>query len=92
LRFVTISPAREETYSTIGCRSWLTAERKQRLRLELTASSPGNFGDCKPLRQGLYELRIDWGIASITRCSAKVVPCFSAAETNGNSHQTLAAL
>ncbi len=21
----------------------------------------GNFGDCKPLRQGLCELRIDWG-------------------------------
>lgn len=20
----------------------------------------GNFGDCKPLGQGLYELRIDW--------------------------------
>ena len=21
----------------------------------------GNFGDCKPLGRGLYELRIDWG-------------------------------
>jgi len=21
----------------------------------------GNFGDCKSLRQGLYELRVDWG-------------------------------
>jgi putative addiction module killer protein len=21
----------------------------------------GNFGDCKSLRQGLFELRIDWG-------------------------------
>lgn len=21
----------------------------------------GNFGDCKPLKQGLWELRIDWG-------------------------------
>ena len=21
----------------------------------------GNFGDCKPLRQGLCEMRIDWG-------------------------------
>ena len=21
----------------------------------------GNFGDCRPLRQGLWELRIDWG-------------------------------
>jgi len=21
----------------------------------------GNFGNCKPLRQGLWELRIDWG-------------------------------
>jgi putative addiction module killer protein len=21
----------------------------------------GNFGDCKSLRQGVYELRVDWG-------------------------------
>ena len=21
----------------------------------------GNFGDCKPLREGVWELRIDWG-------------------------------
>jgi putative addiction module killer protein len=21
----------------------------------------GNFGDCKPLGQGLWELRVDWG-------------------------------
>jgi putative addiction module killer protein len=24
-------------------------------------AAAGNFGDCKPLRQGLSELRIDWG-------------------------------
>ena len=23
--------------------------------------SAGNFGDCKPLRDGVWELRIDWG-------------------------------
>jgi putative addiction module killer protein len=21
----------------------------------------GNFGDCKPLREGVWELRVDWG-------------------------------
>ena len=51
----------------------------------------GNFGDTKPLRHGLCELRIDWDRATafITRCSAGFVSCFCAAVTNENSQQTL---
>jgi putative addiction module killer protein len=38
-----------------GCAD--TSEDRERIN-RLAA---GNFGDCKSLRQGLYELRIDWG-------------------------------
>ena len=34
---------------------------KRRLQPGSTGLALGNFGDCKPFRQGLYELRIDWG-------------------------------
>src|SRR6266850_1830321 len=34
---------------------------RRRLRSEIDRLAAGNFGDCKPLRQGLFELRIDWG-------------------------------
>jgi len=45
--------------------SWLTqladsrAQAKIATRIDRLAA--GNFGDCKPLRKGVYELRIDWG-------------------------------
>jgi putative addiction module killer protein len=35
------------------------AQAKIIIRLDRVAA--GNFADCKPLREGLYELRIDWG-------------------------------
>jgi putative addiction module killer protein len=44
---------------------WLTqlgdarAQAKVAVRIDRLAA--GNFGDCKPLRQGLFELRIHWG-------------------------------
>ena len=44
---------------------WLTqlagarAQAKMTTRIDRLAA--GNFGDCKSLRQGLFELRIDWG-------------------------------
>jgi len=44
---------------------WLTqladlhAQAKIASRINRVAA--GNFGDCKPLRPGLYELRFDWG-------------------------------
>jgi putative addiction module killer protein len=37
-----------------------TSGRKPGLRRESTGFAAGNFGDCKALGQGLYELRIDW--------------------------------
>ena len=35
------------------------AQAKIAIRIDRVAA--GNFGDCKPLRQGLHELRIGWG-------------------------------
>jgi putative addiction module killer protein len=35
------------------------AQAKIAVRINRLAA--GNFGDCKSLRQGLYEFRIDWG-------------------------------
>ena len=35
------------------------AQAKIATRIDRLAA--GNFGDCKPLRQGVCELRVDWG-------------------------------
>ena len=35
------------------------AQAKVAVRIDRVAS--GNFGDCKPLRDGVCELRVDWG-------------------------------
>jgi putative addiction module killer protein len=44
---------------------WLSELRDVRTRAKIVARidrlSAGNFGDCKALRGGLFELRIDWG-------------------------------
>jgi putative addiction module killer protein len=44
---------------------WLAEVRDVRTRAKIVARidrlSAGNFGDCKALRGGLFELRIDWG-------------------------------
>ncbi|MGA8430033.1 MAG: type II toxin-antitoxin system RelE/ParE family toxin [Candidatus Sulfotelmatobacter sp.] len=44
---------------------WLRALKDVRARARIVARidrlSVGNFGDCKPLRGGLFELRIDCG-------------------------------
>jgi putative addiction module killer protein len=44
---------------------WLTQPGDARAQAKITSRincvAAGNFGDCKPLRQGLSELRIDWG-------------------------------
>jgi len=44
---------------------WLTqladARTQAKIATRINRLAAGNFGDCKPLRQGLSELRIDWG-------------------------------
>ena len=44
---------------------WLTQLADARAQAKITTRidrlAAGNFGDCKSLRQGLFELRIDWG-------------------------------
>jgi putative addiction module killer protein len=44
---------------------WLSRLRDARTRAKIVARidrlSAGNFGDAKALRDGLFELRIDWG-------------------------------
>jgi putative addiction module killer protein len=44
---------------------WLAEVRDVRTRAKIAARiarlMAGNFGDCKPLDHGVWELRIDWG-------------------------------
>lgn len=44
---------------------WLAGLRdlqaKAKIDVRLARVSLGNFGDSKPLREGVYELKIDWG-------------------------------
>ena len=44
---------------------WLTrlgdARAQAKIAVRIDRLAAGNFGDCKSLRQGLFELRIDWG-------------------------------
>ncbi|OWT58283.1 type II toxin-antitoxin system RelE/ParE family toxin [Candidimonas nitroreducens] len=46
-------------------REWLLAlvDRRARARIltRINRMEAGNFGDCKPLASGVWELRIDWG-------------------------------
>ena len=44
---------------------WLTqladARAQAKIATRINRLAAGNFGDAKPLRHGLYQLRIDWG-------------------------------
>ncbi len=44
---------------------WVTqladARAQAKIAIRINRLAAGNFGDCKPLRQGLSELRVDWG-------------------------------
>ncbi len=44
---------------------WLTrladARAQAKIATRINRLAAGNFGDCKPLQQGVCELRIDWG-------------------------------
>jgi putative addiction module killer protein len=37
------------------------AKTEARIAARVARLAAGNFGDCKPLRDGVWELRIDWG-------------------------------
>ncbi len=37
------------------------ARTQAKIATRINRLAAGNFGDCKPLRHGLCELRIDWG-------------------------------
>jgi len=39
----------------------LELNARARIATRIDRLSLGNFGDCKPLREGVSELRIDWG-------------------------------
>jgi putative addiction module killer protein len=58
LRYV--SPSGEEIFT-----DWFSrlrdARAKAKIAIRLTRMIAGNFGDCKPLRAGVWELRIDQG-------------------------------
>lgn len=45
--------------------NWISKLRDARARAKIAVHinrlTVGNFGNCKSLRHGLYELRIDWG-------------------------------
>jgi putative addiction module killer protein len=64
-----ISPLEIRRYVTAAGRDvvgvWLAGLKDVRTRAKIAARidrlAAGNFGDCKSLRGGLYELRIDWG-------------------------------
>ena len=36
-------------------------QARARVVVRVLRMATGNFGDCKPLRDGVWELRIDWG-------------------------------
>jgi putative addiction module killer protein len=44
---------------------WLLAlndtQARARINARIARLAAGNFGDCKPLRGGVWELRVDWG-------------------------------
>ena len=58
LRYVT-----ESGKDVVG--SWLAdlndSQAKARIAARIARLAVGNFGDCKTLREGIAELRIDWG-------------------------------
>ncbi len=74
---------------------WLAGLKDIRARAKIVARidrlAAGNFGDCKSLRGGLYELRIDWGpgyrVYYATVASARVL--LLAEETSVNSPPAL---
>ena len=55
-----VSPSGKDVFD-----DWLTrladARAQAKIASRINRLAAGNIGDCKSLRQGLFELRIDWG-------------------------------
>ena len=55
-----VNPAGKDVFD-----DWLTeladARAQAKIATRINRLAAGNFGDFKSLRQGLYELRVDWG-------------------------------
>ncbi len=53
-----LNPSGQDPYA-----QWLggLADRKARALVRVNRMAAGNFGDCKPTAEGVWELRIDWG-------------------------------
>ena len=49
------------TYSRSGSTGSRNAKAESRIVSRITRLAAGNFGDCRPIRDGVWELRIDWG-------------------------------
>lgn len=55
-----VSPAGRDLFD-----EWLSQlgdpRTQAKIAVRIDRLAAGNIGDCKPLRDGLWELRIDWG-------------------------------
>ena len=73
---------------------WLSelsdARAQAKIASRINRLAAGNFGDCKPLRQGVCELRIDWGPGYRVYYAmlGRYAYCSFAAATNENSRPT----
>lgn len=47
-------------------------QAQARVAARLTRLENGNFGDCKPVGDGVWELRVDWGLATAFTTPSKV--------------------
>ena len=58
-------PTKFVTTSRHPFEEWLDslrdAKAEGRIAARIARLAVGNFGDCKPLTEGVWELRIDWG-------------------------------
>ena len=44
-------------------------QAKARVLVRVSRMAAGNFGDCKPVTDGVWELRIDWGRSYRVYCA-----------------------
>lgn len=56
---------RYKTDNTEPVTEWLVSlkdkQARARIEVRLARLTAGNFGDCKPLRDSVWELKVDWG-------------------------------